>query len=223
MIWNCTQRPKLKMLLLRRRICAAPTLDAFWNVLKLRLRSQNEGKAIELKICLVAVIYFLTTALSHTASAPLTIAWDPSEGAATYRVYCFYQRDGQKHLIRYRIKNTQVTIRDFDTTGKRFFQVTAVNKEGLESVKSIGITVRQVSNDGVTSWIQVPADLTVFNGTGSGNYPLGSQVIVSADTPPSGQTFFRWSGDIEILSNPFISKTGATVPSIPVAITAIYQ
>ena len=127
------------------------------------------------------------------------------------------------HLIRYGIKETQVTITNFDTTGKRFVQVTAVSKEGLESDKSNGITIRQVRDNGVTHWVEEPSDLTVFNGSGSGDYPVGSQVMISANPAPPGQSFARWAGDTEILSNPFLSRTSATIPSIPVAITATYH
>jgi hypothetical protein len=79
---------------------------------------------LEIKNYLLAMISLLASAFSHAESAPLTLAWNASEGAATYRVYSLYASDGQMHLIRYGIKETQVTITNCDTTGKRFVRVT---------------------------------------------------------------------------------------------------
>jgi hypothetical protein len=64
--------------------------------------------------------------------------------------------------------------------------------------------------------------LTVENGKPSGNYEAGTQVVVSAAEPPPGSQFARWTGDIAILANPFLSSTTATIPSMAVAISASY-
>jgi hypothetical protein len=45
---------------------------------------------------------------------------------------------------------------------------------------------------------------------------------VTADKPPAGKQFARWSGDTEILVNPSLPTTTATMPSIDVTITATY-
>src|SRR4029077_15097401 len=50
----------------------------------------------------------------------------------------------------------------------------------------------------------------------------GTLVKVTADMPPAGKQFARWSGDTDILANPFIPTTTATMPSIDVTITATY-
>jgi Divergent InlB B-repeat domain len=78
--------------------------------------------------------------------------------------------------------------------------------------------------------LQEPADapasqvysLTVENGKPSGHYEAGTQVVVSADQPPTGAEFARWTGDIAILANPFLSSTTATIPFTAVTITATY-
>ena len=64
--------------------------------------------------------------------------------------------------------------------------------------------------------------LTVNKGGGSGRLVAGTLVKVTADMPPAGKQFARWSGDTEILANPFVPTTTATVPSIDVMITATY-
>jgi hypothetical protein len=47
-------------------------------------------------------------------------------------------------------------------------------------------------------------------------------VTVSASAAPAGASFVSWTGDVEILANPLLSKTTATVPLQAVAITATY-
>ena len=64
--------------------------------------------------------------------------------------------------------------------------------------------------------------LTVENGNPSGNYAAGTLVIVSADAPQAGAQFAGWKGDVEILANPFLPTTTATIPYMAVTITATY-
>ena len=64
--------------------------------------------------------------------------------------------------------------------------------------------------------------LTVENGKGSGNYEAGTLVSVGANAVPSGAEFAGWTGDIAILSNPFLRKTVVTIPYMAVTITATY-
>jgi Divergent InlB B-repeat domain len=64
--------------------------------------------------------------------------------------------------------------------------------------------------------------LTVINGSVSGNPAPGTVVTVTANDPPAGQQFAGWTGDVQILANASLPTTTATVPSIPVTITATY-
>ena len=64
--------------------------------------------------------------------------------------------------------------------------------------------------------------LTVNEGGGSGRYVPGTVVKVTADEPLARKKFAGWSGDTEILANPFVPTTTATMPSIDVTITATY-
>jgi hypothetical protein len=65
------------------------------------------------------------------------------------------------------------------------------------------------------------AGLTVNNGTASGD-ETGTLVTVTAAAAPAGTDFVRWSGNVEILANPFLPTTTATIPFMPVTITATY-
>jgi Divergent InlB B-repeat domain/Glycosyl hydrolase family 1 len=64
--------------------------------------------------------------------------------------------------------------------------------------------------------------LKVNNGRGSGRHVAGEVVKVTANTPPRGKKFAGWSGDIQILANPLLSTTTATMPSIDVRVSATY-
>jgi hypothetical protein len=65
--------------------------------------------------------------------------------------------------------------------------------------------------------------LKVNKGRGSGRHAAGKMVTVTADAPPAGQQFAGWTGDIQILANPAVPTTTATMPSIEVTITATYR
>ena len=65
--------------------------------------------------------------------------------------------------------------------------------------------------------------LKVNKGRGSGRHAAGTMVTVTADAPPAGQQFAGWTGDIQILANPAVPTTTATMPSIEVTITATYR
>jgi hypothetical protein len=78
---------------------------------------------------------------------------------------------------------------------------------------------------GIDTGTPLPATyaLTVNSGSGTGNYLEGASVKVTADAPPFGQEFAGWTGDIAILSNPFIPTTTATIPRMGVTIAATYS
>jgi formylglycine-generating enzyme required for sulfatase activity len=93
------------------------------------------------------------------------------------------------------------------------------------------VTTATMPGVGVDLWLTatfkpLPAGsnfLTVGGGNGSGVYPTGTTVIVSADPAPAGQQFAGWVGDTVILSNPFLAKTTAIIPSMDVTIGATYS
>jgi hypothetical protein len=89
-------------------------------------------------------------------------------------------------------------------------------QEGAKDFLSIDETARtEAAAPGTHS-------LKVNNGRGSGRHVAGKVVTVTADAPPAGQEFAGWSGDIQILANPFLSTTTATMPSIDVTVSATY-
>ncbi|MGM0452071.1 MAG: InlB B-repeat-containing protein, partial [Thermodesulfobacteriota bacterium] len=49
--------------------------------------------------------------------------------------------------------------------------------------------------------------LKVVNGLGSGKHKAQAPVTVSADTPPEGRVFYRWTGDTDTMANVFLPNT----------------
>lgn len=64
--------------------------------------------------------------------------------------------------------------------------------------------------------------LTVSNGTGTGQYPEGYAVTITADPAVPGMVFDRWAGDIGALADAAASTTTATVTDADVTVTALY-
>src|SRR5207249_105865 len=63
--------------------------------------------------------------------------------------------------------------------------------------------------------------LTVVNGTGGGNYPLGQVVTITANTPPAGQVFDKWTGATVTDANS--PSTTITMPAANTTVTALYK
>lgn len=63
--------------------------------------------------------------------------------------------------------------------------------------------------------------LTVVNGSGSGGYPYGSHVDVSAANL-AGKQFYRWTGDVEFVTSSASATTTVTMPDAPISIVATY-
>jgi hypothetical protein len=60
--------------------------------------------------------------------------------------------------------------------------------------------------------------LTVLNGSGGGTYAAGASVTITANTPPSGQSFLDWTG--ASVQNATASSTTLVMPSSNTTITA---
>ena len=65
--------------------------------------------------------------------------------------------------------------------------------------------------------------LTVINGSFTGNYPAGSEVSISADTPLSGYEFWKWTGDTSTIRDIRSEETTMIMPAYATTITANYK
>ncbi|MBD3239233.1 MAG: hypothetical protein GF331_01505 [Chitinivibrionales bacterium] len=65
--------------------------------------------------------------------------------------------------------------------------------------------------------------LTVENGSGDGSYASGATVTISANNPPSGKQFDRWTGDVANVANVNNATTTITMPAANATVTATYK
>ena len=65
--------------------------------------------------------------------------------------------------------------------------------------------------------------LIVAEGSGSGYYPIGQEIEISANEPPEGMKFVKWTGDTSVLDNVFNSTTKVTMPKSVVQIAPEYR
>jgi hypothetical protein len=63
--------------------------------------------------------------------------------------------------------------------------------------------------------------LTVVGGTGSGSYTAGTVVTITADSPPSGDSFTGWTG--ATVANPSAATTTLTMPAANTSVAATYS
>jgi PA14 domain/Divergent InlB B-repeat domain/Fibronectin type III domain len=63
---------------------------------------------------------------------------------------------------------------------------------------------------------------TVRYGTGDGSYYAGAQVNITANSPPAGQQFAGWTGNVTF-ANASSPNTSFAMPSSPVVVTATYS
>jgi hypothetical protein len=65
--------------------------------------------------------------------------------------------------------------------------------------------------------------LSVNSGTGSGSYPSGAIIAITASNAPDGQLFDRWTGATQYVANVLVPSTVITIPAQDIAVTATYR
>ena len=65
--------------------------------------------------------------------------------------------------------------------------------------------------------------LQVNNGSGSGQYPAGQVITVSANPEPDGKTFAGWTGDADLLDDASQKTAKLTMPARDAELTASYE
>ena len=65
-------------------------------------------------------------------------------------------------------------------------------------------------------------ELTVTNGSGSGDYEENDVVPISASAAPLGKAFAAWMGDYTYVADRMASSTTVTMPAADVSVTAAY-
>ena len=162
---------------------------------------RRPGESFEMEI---TVCNYYRHSVSGTVSPRLPVGWVASPAQASYSVAA-----GQRQRFMFTVATPQSVGSQKHFVGGR----TQFNGQEVREIHPSRITFNSVPTQ----------TLTVTNGSGSGNYPPGTQVPVSANPPASGQQFTGWTGDVSILTNPAAATTMATVPSSNVSVRATYS
>lgn len=89
--------------------------------------------------------------------------------------------------------------------------------------------IDQIWADSVDSWISrhgydvLPFKLTVNSGGGDGEYIVGSEVTIQAETLNTGEEFEKWTGDTIFVANEYDSVTTVKMPLADISLTATYK
>ena len=160
----------------------------------------------------------------------VTLAWDEPDDPTIsgYRLY-WGTISGAYTQSSDAGPSTQESVSDdqFAYGATYFFVARSYNVAGLESIDSNEV---QWTRPALPTPTPTPAppqnlhfQLIVIKGSGSGQYEVGTLVLVTADKPPHRYAFSRWDGDWIILANPFLKQTTATIPSMDTSIEALYE
>ena len=89
--------------------------------------------------------------------------------------------------------------------------------------------IDQIWDSAVSDWISrhgydvKPYNLVVENGSGDGEYTLGTEVTIQADAPAAGKVFDKWVGDVAYIANQYDTVTTVTMPTIGIKLIATYK
>ena len=148
------------------------------------------------------VSLLIVSLASSRAVQSVSLAWDSnSESNIVGYVLRYGTTKGKPTQSLDVGKKTSATVSGLADGTTYFFTVTARNTFGLESPPS-----DEVSH---TTLPLGAHKLMVINGTGSGSYMKGDRILLKANQAPSGQKFDRWTGDYQILDDPFSPTTTA--------------
>jgi hypothetical protein len=140
-----------------------------------------------------------STKIANTNAAGTVVHWNKDAGNTEY------------HLL------SSEDISVLPTTATAMW----LNKDG-----DTGIDYANGANTGfiVIRGIKLVNTLTVNSGTGSGNYAAGELARITANTPPEGKIFDKWtSTDGITFANENSASTTFTMPAKAVTVTATYK
>jgi hypothetical protein len=120
-----------------------------------------------------------------------------------------------------------VIVANTPADGKIFDQWTA-DSGSFADANSAGTTFTMPATAATVTatYKDAPASvytLTVINGSGSGNYTAGTSVPVTANTPPNGKVFDKWTSDSGNFADATSAGTVFTMPAGAATVTATYK
>jgi fibronectin type 3 domain-containing protein/lysophospholipase L1-like esterase len=157
------------------------------------------------------------TGLAATAgNAQVGLSWTASSGATSYNLYRGTSA-GEESGTAVATGITTTTYTDTGLTNGTayYYKVAAVNSVGTSGYSNEA-SATPTSGGGTTY------ALTVYQGSGSGNYAAGAVVTVAANAAPSGYVFAGWTGNTGALANASSATTTLTMPATATSVQATY-
>jgi len=90
-------------------------------------------------------------------------------------------------------------------------------------IRGMGYTNLEEYLNELVQAIPIWYSLQVNSGSGSGAYPEGTEIQITAKNPYPGYEFDRWTGDTFYLADPDSINTVVTIPAAGVYLTATYR
>lgn len=184
---------------------------------------------------IVTLLLLAASATLIQAAQLLTLDWDaPLDATVTgYKLYWGVASGMETNFIDVGTATTgSVDIEMYPDGTTIYFVARSYNAQGIESEPSNEVAYTKQPPPTPTPTPQPsptpkPPEnlrfrLTVIKGSGSGEYPPGTLVRVTANPAPYRSFFVRWIGDYVILSNWFLPRTTATIPYRDTLVEAFY-
>ena len=96
---------------------------------------------------------------------------------------------------------------------------------GVADVAEPNSTITMAAGDAsiTATYYMASYTLTVFSGSGSGDYTFGEVVVVTANAAPTGQEFDAWIGDIGDVADTASTGTSVTMLAADITISSTYK
>lgn len=152
------------------------------------------------------------------------------QNAGTYNLVVSHASGATGGTFHLEIDGVQVgnSVTTSGTGGWKTFQEKTVNGYALTAGEHV-LTVYMESAGFNLKTIELVATgtpsytLTVGSGSGDGSYAQGTIVVITADTPPAGQTFDKWTGDVVNVADADSTTTTITMPAANISVSATYK
>jgi endoglucanase len=118
----------------------------------------------------------------------------------------------------------EVEIEAASPSPKQIFDRWTGDTDHIENVYA-GTTSLVMPDDNITvSATYAPLfTLSVYPGSGGGDYREGAEVVIEAEAPPAGEIFDRWTGDTESIAHIDSIITTIIMPASDISVTATYM
>lgn len=164
----------------------------------------------------------ITANISEYPDKRLTISWRDPETNVDTVVSSELYKYGSK------IENIEAPVAPNETTFSSWLgDVDLLSPSALASTVTINSLTADTHIIATYYYPKAPEKytLSVYNGSGSNTYEVGTQIPIEANEPNQGWEFFEWYGDTQYLVNPdlTLSKNAVIMPAKSITLYAKFK